>query len=391
VRILPKEFHMRKVLFVIPSLSVGGTISSLSGIYEKLKDEYFIAVYAIVHSKNVDVPFRERLLKRNVVIHFCNANLNGVSGWEKVFTVVFKVVKKICLKFHFDLCDFFYRKVSKQISNNYDVIVGFEEGSATKLVSMCACENKIAWVHCDYSRYKFCGEEYQYYSKFNRIICVSKYTSKIFVNVYPALKSKVTYIHNILDYKRIIEKSKDVIDDNRFSTKDFTILSVGRLSSVKRFDEIPRIANQIRQKGLKFKWFIIGPITTDDSNERIADNINKYGVHDAVFYLGNKKNPYPYFRACNLLVSLSSSEACPMIFNEAKVLGVPIVTTNFPSSYEFVVDEVEGKIVPLEKIHDVLIRMISDNVYYSEFVKRISQNKYSNKEIVNRLSNIFSV
>ena len=53
--------------------------------------------------------------------------------------------------------------------------------------------------------------------------------------------------------------------------------------------------------------------------------ISDHSVENEVICLGNKTNPYPYFKVADLLVSTSSSEACPMIFNEAKILNLPVM------------------------------------------------------------------
>ena len=110
-----------------------------------------------------------------------------------------------------------------------------------------------------------------------------------------------------------------------------------------------------------------------------------------VFYLGNKSNPYPYFRESDLLVCMSSSEACPMIFNEAKVIGLPIVTTDFPSSFEFITSSFDGLIIDFENLSQAIIRFIKDNLFYSEIKKNIKSKVYTNNYIYHQLDKLFGL
>ena len=73
-----------------------------------------------------------------------------------------------------------------------------------------------------------------------------------------------------------------------------------------------------------------------------------------MIWLGEKVNPYPYFKDTDQYVCLSELEACPMVFLEAKLFNIPIVTTDFPSAREFVKDG-EGTISPLEDLPQAII------------------------------------
>ena len=96
--------------------------------------------------------------------------------------------------------------------------------------------------------------------------------------------------------------------------------------------------------GAQFRWYIIGGGNEGGEKERLDQELAKYDLDDMFVLLGNKPNPYPYFREADLLVTNSSSEACPMIFNEAKILELSVVSNNFGSAYEFLNSD-EGDII----------------------------------------------
>ena len=112
--------------------------------------------------------------------------------------------------------------------------------------------------------------------------------------------------------------------------------------------------------------------------------MEKYSVQDCVKWLGGKSNPYPYFKKADIYVCLSESEACPMVFKEAKLFGLPIVTTDFPSAYEFVNEE-DGIISSLENMPDAINSMI-DKIEKG-YTKKIAND--DNSEIINKFNSLF--
>ena len=65
---------------------------------------------------------------------------------------------------------------------------------------------------------------------------------------------------------------------------------------------------------------------------------------------------------------------------EAKAIGIPVVSTDFPCAYEFVENEKTGLILPIEQIADGIRRMLNDKNLYSKFKNSlVSNNDYHYK------------
>ena len=107
---------------------------------------------------------------------------------------------------------------------------------------------------------------------------------------------------------------------------------------------------------------------------KIKEGIERNNLSKVVFYLGPKTNPYPYFANADLYVCLSESEACPMVFNEAKCFGTPIVSTDFGSSYEFIQSEKDGIIIPRELIFEAIKKYIQNGRIIHESSRVVSDN-----------------
>ena len=130
------------------------------------------------------------------------------------------------------------------------------------------------------------------------------------------------------------------------------------MDPVKGFSLIPKIASELKQRACEFRWFIIGGPENNEFS-KVKSEIQKYDVEDVVFLLGAKRNPYPLLRASNLYVSTSFSEACPMVFLEAKTLGVPIVSADFGSAREFLNHDNDGYVISQDHMSEVLKELIN--------------------------------
>lgn len=381
---------MKKLLFVIPDLGFGGTNPSLEALYSHLKNQFVISVFAIAHQpRSRPFLFDEVLLPQQRSLSCLFANLHELSGFNKILSFIIKLSDAIFRLCHIDLRRYVCKKSVKTIeaSSDFDTVIAYQEGTATQFVSLFQVKDKVAWVHCNYEKWR--AKDYSdldLYRNFNYIVCVSDYTASVFSRRYPILKSRVVGVHNLVEPKNILSLGSEDIDDARFNSERFTILSVGRFHSVKRFRVIPQIAMYLKEKGVDFCWYILGDGSDLKEVELFIDNLNKYQVSQYVKWLGGKSNPYPYFNHSDLYVCTSESEACPMVFIEAKLLGVPIVTTDFPSSYEFIENNINGVITPLEKMPEVLYEILTNKTQYDVIKTNVSNFLYDNTQLMLKLS-----
>lgn len=344
---------MKKILFVIPSKSIGGTNSSLSSIISQISGCCQVDVLLMTSQGNGKYEYlQSAIVSRLTEAYF--TNLENLSGITKYLSIIVKLLKRISIFLSIPLENLIYKCVaySIQSKNNYDIVVGFSEGKSMKLASEFSAPLKYTWIHCEYDRAVPLNiDELSYYNKFNQIVCVSKFTKDLFVKRYPSLVNNTVCIYNLLDVDRILSLANESIDDIRFQKNSYIIISVGRMDPVKGFAKIPQLAQQLIQKQMRFTWYIIGgPV--NDEYKLIQGEIDKYDVAKYVILLGSKSNPYPYFKCADLYVSTSLSEACPMVFNEAKLLGLPIVSTNYGSAYEFIKDH--NMISSVDKLSEII-------------------------------------
>lgn len=385
----------KKILFIIPGLEHGGTNKALENILLKLDpEEYNISIYCLKY--NTRSPYYN-IFKANLIINK-GIRLNllnkfwNLKGYTKLVIFLVSIFRRTSNWIHWDFKNILCKRIAKSLSAmNFDIVIAFQEIISTKLGSHIIAKKKIAWIHCNYEKIDKQNRTDKVYQKFDKIICVSNYTKNVFCNIVPYCRQKTETIYNIIDDENIINLSQQPIDDYTFDENIFYIVSVGRIDPVKRFTEIPGIAAELyyQRKLSSIKWIIIGNYNNNEG-EILRKNIKKHNAENIIDLLGPKQNPYKYMAKCQLYVCLSISEACPFVINESKILHIPVLTTDYPSAYEFIKNDYNGKICKLNEIAHNIERIIKDKEFYNSMKNNIVEYRYDNKFIELQLSSLFS-
>ena len=385
---------MKKLLFVIPEYSHGGTNKSLENLLSLIdKTKYDISVYCLYEDgggyyKKVFAPY---ILKKSRIYYWAHDNIVT----RKVMGLYNKQTKK-------NNFEWLYKREVRYLQRKYgfNVVVAYQEGTATKFVSYFKDDTKrIAWIHCDYGAWangKRRKRDEVSYSNINNIICVSESARKSFIALFPEWERKTHAIYNLV---RVNDNLNPNLNGNSLTPalslegegsrnkNDFVIVSVGRLDIVKQFEKIPAIANEL-SKSVKrpFLWYIIG---SGNRETLIREEIAKYKVQDVVILLGAKDNPYPYMRQADLVVCTSSSESFSYVLAEAKILHTPVLSNDFPVAYE-VVDDSCGWIVNIKDMPQLLTRIINNvDGEYDKKKASIMNYEYSNQELLQKIEKLF--
>ena len=96
---------------------------------------------------------------------------------KKVIFKTVKSIKKRLEKIGIDISPIVFKSVVRKLENkNYDLVIAFQEGQATRFVSYFKNTKKISWVHCDYSNMLNISQEkpqHKLYERIDKIVCVS--------------------------------------------------------------------------------------------------------------------------------------------------------------------------------------------------------------------------
>ena len=243
----------KKILIVVMSLSTGGTTSSLKALMQtSLSKEYEIDILAICNN-NKDSGLKQYIIKSDNISRLWYSSTSQATRMQKLAMLPLKILKRIPLinkRVNTAIAKRVARIIEKK--KQYDTVIAFSEYMTPEIVQHFKTSNKIAWIHCDYGN-RIEREEEHIFNKFNTIVCVSNYTCNSFIKRYPLLKDKVTSIYNVCSIDDITAKSGKGINDTNFDKSKFTIISIGRIATVKRFTLIPSIAKMLKASGCDFK------------------------------------------------------------------------------------------------------------------------------------------
>ena len=229
----------------------------------------------------------------------------------------------------------------------YDLAISFLTPHDIVLKKVRA-RKKACWVHTDYSAIDVDTDlELPAWAGYDKIAAVSDSVSEAFVARFPSLKDKMVTIENIIssEYLNKMASAYTVEDEMHFEEGVIRLLSVGRFTDAKNYDNVPDICRRVINTGLKVKWYIIG---YGGQEILIRQKIGDSGMEDNVILIGKRANPYPFFKVCDIYIQPSRYEGNPVTVHEALVLGKPVVVSDFPTARDVIEDGVNGVIVPMD-------------------------------------------
>ena len=269
----------------------------------------------------------------------------------------------------------------------YDVAISFLTPHRIVLDKVKA-RKKFAWIHTDYSKIDVnVAQELPVWARYDRIISISEEVSKAFLTVFPTLSKKICQIENVLSKELVSLRAKEQ-KINFPSEKDrINLLSVGRFSYAKNYDNVPDICKRIREKGINAYWYIIG-YGGDES--LIRQRIEEAGMADHVLLLGKKENPYPYIQACDMYAQPSRYEGKSVTVREAQLLGKPVVITDFPTAQSQIVSGHDGMIVPLdnEACAQAFVDFMQNRSLQLSIVENLKHGDFANEKEIEKLYTI---
>lgn len=388
----------KDILILMPSMFIGGAERSLIGLldsidYEKYNVDLFLNRHegefmSLIPNKvnllpqidaytNFDRPIKDVLFSKNFKYGIARLkskldmkrnmkNGNQSNVWSSMQFISNRLVPLL-----------------PNIDKEYDLAINFL-GIADIIGQKVKAKNKLAWIHTDYSKLIPNRDlDLDTYSKVDYIVTVSEHCEKQFLDVYPMLNNKSLVIENILSEKFIKLQAEEEVDDMQFDDS-MNLLSIGRFTDAKNFDNVPKICKCILKKGIDVKWYIIG-YGTDE--KLIKSKILEEKMQDNVILLGKKQNPYPYIKACDVYVQPSRYEGKAVAVREAQILNKPVVITNFETSKSQLTDGFDGIIVPMdnEGCAEGICNLIRDKELQERLIENTKVTDYTNKKELEKI------
>lgn len=396
---------MKSVIIISHALEIGGAERALLGLLEAFDySKYDVSLFLMRHEGEFFnlLPGKVHLLPEikeytGLAVPMASIVKKGLFG-VAAGRIIAKVKAKQYVKSHglkgdngveLEYSHKYTVKAMPVISDKeYDLAISFltPHYFAAEKVS---AKKKIAWIHTDYSTVDIDVEsEEKMWAKYDRIVSISDDCTKGFLSKFPNLESKILPVENIIS-PDFIKKQAEMADvsDEMNSGEALKLLSVGRFSTAKNFDNVPDICRRIVESGLDVKWFLVGYGGDEDL---IRSKIKEAGMENHVVILGKKSNPYPYIKACDVYVQPSRYEGKCVAVREAQILGKPVIITNYVTAHSQLKDGFDGMIVPLdnERCADAIAKILRNTEQLKKLSVSCASTDYSN---VHELEKIYPV
>lgn len=147
----------------------------------------------------------------------------------------------------------------------------------------------------------------------------------------PNIKDKFSYAKNTINFQRVYDCLEEGCQYEGFeepNPEEINFVTMGRLSPEKNHKNLVRAFGEYLKEYPKSKLYIIGQ---GPLQEEVEGEIERLGIKDRVVLTGNLLNPFTLMSKCSCFILPSVYEGQPMVLLEARIVGLPIVVSDFSS------------------------------------------------------------
>lgn len=325
---------MKKILFVIQSLRIGGAERMQITLANKLVSVgYDVTVVAWK-------PFFDLKNDLDEKVKFKYVPPNQHLGAR---------IPYIRHKFY-DECMWELRATPRKLYNyyvkdKYDVEIAFFHGLAVTIVfgSTNKKSRKIAWIHHDLVQFEHKQENWDEYKaqfyRYDDIVCVSNSAKESFIKAVGDT-GNITTIYNMLPAEQIRRKAEQD-PPKKIKKSGFHMVLVGRFHKLKGYKRLFRVVSGMKLDGMDVSLTYVG----GGEREPVDEYIRSLGSGEYITTVEGNDNPYMYMKGADLLVCASYTEGYNLTVAEAMILGIPVLSTDCSGPREILQDGEYGMLV----------------------------------------------
>ena len=329
---------MKKILIVNNNLDMGGIQKSLVNLVKEIYKEYDITLLLFSKSGSLlqDIPEKVKIITPLKVYKILGIEKKELKKHPLLFLLKAFLVgytKMFSRRSAMKLLGLFQKEIS-----GYDAVISyshlphpkyFGNGCADFVLDKTMSNNKVCFLHCDYLNFGGKTEaNNRTYMEFDKIACCSNSVRERFLLGSKIPNSKVYTVRNFYDLRLIAHQSDDA---GMFDESAINVLTIARLSNEKGI--LRAIEALVQSNRTDIHYYIIGDGPQKEEIERL---VSRYQLNRRVTMLGEQGDPYPYLRQTDWLLLPSFHEAAPMVYDEAKLMGIKVLTTNTTSAEEMI-------------------------------------------------------
>ena len=286
--------HSKKIAFIVNSLSRGGAERATANL-ARLLSQHEIEVVIVTNSEieadydsgNVTILSVKRTVDRNrqLLDFFRKEHINTLIFVDHWILDTFDDI----LYFSF----FGFRIISQEHSSFWFPLYTNQ--------NQLFFRRKTAYKHCEY------------------LTCLNEYDVSLWKN--NGIQQAI-YVPNLMSFQ--------ITNHVHAVTKTKTLLFVGRLTKLKGIEFIPMIIQKIARQFDNFRVYLCGDFTSEEEKNTFYKELKTLGVERFVASCGWRPDLEDLYKTADVLMVTSYVEGSPMVINEARANGIPIVMFDLP-------------------------------------------------------------
>lgn len=349
-----EKSKMKKILIVMSSLYNGGAERSLVNMLNELPLEKYKIDLLLLKRKGMflsQLPRDINVLKTPQDIEKLYGPISKagtLAPLKIIANAVCAIISRNVSRRRGARWNLFYRNLIVPIKTEYDIAIAYISEDVLYIVNeKVNAQRKMVWIHNDYrSAHDSQKYDYRHLGKMDAIISISEACVEIMKSEFPDYAHKTFLLENITSSAVVKSRAEQEIPEE-FATNKIKILSIGRLHDQKGFDIAIDAAKILKSKGHDFLWLIIG---SGPLEKKLKAMIKQYNLEECIKLIGIRENPYCYIKNCDIFVQSSRYEGKSVVLDEAKIIGVPIIATQYPTVADQLIAGKEGMVVPLNPV-----------------------------------------
>ena len=365
---------MKKIIFVVPSLSGGGAERVIINLANNLDaNEYDVIILSLLKNQSND-------FKNRVKSHVDFVNLNCV---KRIRYSAFPILK-------------FINKIKPDI-----VFMGLGELNA--LMSLFIIKkNRIKWIARETNIPSKQNKNFiinllykTTYKKYFKIIAQSDDMYNDLIENFHFSKNKIVKINNPVDLQ-VIDNEIEKGTTFKKNEKKINFLLCGRITYQKGYD---LLIEQLKDSTLNdnYHFYIIGnenKKNIENIGPLIRKKIKDFKLENVITICDFREDIFPIMEKIDFMLLSSRYEGFPNVAIESLCCGTPVIANNFCGGInEIIIDGENGYIFDIYKkgSFDEVLKKISNTVFDSNKIKKLAREKYSIESKITEFQSIFGI
>ena len=387
---------MKELLIVNNNMKVGGVQKSLYNLLWSLDPQEYrvtLLLFSKVGAYLDALPETVRVAEVPGPFQLLSKSQGECTGWEAIRRAGLTVISRF---FGRDAAIRLLLKRQPMAEGKYDAAIAFLNNGSKEafyggvqdyVLHRTTASRKVVFLHSDY---QLSGAHHPendgMMERFDLIAACSEGCRRRFLEAMPHMADRCVAVPNCHRMDEILALAEQ--GEVTYSPDAFHVVTVARMTPRKGLDRAIRAVAAARDAGSPVVLHIVGAGPMWDSLHTLAQEL---GLSEAVCFHGEVSNPYPHIKQADLMLLSSYHEAAPMVIDEARCLGVPILSTEIISTKEMVEEAGAGWVCAndQEALNKALCRVVQDPQALAAVRAHLLQNRANNRLALERFAQLF--